>query len=102
MPETGAPRSSAAVRVRETATKTQVDSGQVPQDVWFSDWDKSADLNELSRHYSSFDTTLSMLWTTEEELPSGPTWRRRDDDDAEAGLPELTGELPWPGRKRRK
>jgi Zn-dependent peptidase ImmA (M78 family) len=99
-PRSPIPPSSIANRLREAGTD-QTATGEVAQDVWFSDWDKSADLYEMSRHYSRFDQTLALLWTTEEELPEGPTWQRREGEEDE-GLNELSGELPWPGKQRRR
>ena len=41
----------------------------VPQDLWFQDWVSGVDLTELSRHYGSTDTTTSLLWFDDDDLP---------------------------------
>ena len=95
------PANSVAYRLRTTG-KSQVETDEVAQDVWFENWDKGLDLWEMSRHYQHFDTTVSLLWFSEEDLPEVEVDRfgKRVIDDG--GLRELTGELPWPGRSRRK
>lgn len=62
---------------------------------------KGADFRALSRHYARTDTTMSLLWFDSEDMPEVEVNRfiRIKDD---GGLPELTGELPWPGRRRRR
>ena len=79
-------------------------SEEVPQDLWFSDWQDSGDLWEISRHYARFDQTVSLLWFDEDELPEikPRNGRNSSRSDGERGVKELTGELPWPGRSRRK
>jgi hypothetical protein len=75
---------------------------EVAQDVWFENWEKGLDMSELSRHYQPTDTTLSLLWFDEEDLPEVEVTRfgtRLVDD---GGLAELTGELPWPSGKKRR
>lgn len=100
-PGTPIPRGSIAYRLR-AAGESMVDSGEVPQDIWLENWESTGNLCEIARHHSRFDTTLSLLWFLPEDLPEVETDRfgRQVQDDG--GLPELTGELPWPGRNRRK
>ncbi|RPM57294.1 hypothetical protein IPC1289_29235 [Pseudomonas aeruginosa] len=48
------------------------------------------------------DTTTSLLWFDSDDLPEVEVNRfgvRVEDD---GGLAELTGQLPWPGRSRRR
>jgi hypothetical protein len=74
----------------------------VAQDVWFENWDKGLEPTELARHYARTDTTVALLWLDEKDLPTAEFGRfgvRVDDD---GGLPELTGDLPWPCGKRRR
>ncbi|MNT77734.1 hypothetical protein D3C72_2168790 [compost metagenome] len=95
------PAGSVAHRVRSSGNST-TDTGEVSQDVWFDNWEKGLDLWELSRHYARTDTTISLLWFDGEDLPEIEVNRfgvRVEDD---GGLPELTGELPWPGRSKRR
>lgn len=95
------PDGSVACHLRGIGS-TSFEEGYVEQDVWFEDWPKGLELIELARHHPSSDTTLSLIWFSEDDAPTFEVDRfgRRIADDE--GLPELTGELPWPGRRRRK
>lgn len=100
-PRTPIPAGSVAHRLR-VAGLSSIESAEIPQDIWFQDWDKGLDLWELARHYHKSDTTVSLLWFSEEDLPEiqvGRFGARAGDD---GGLKELTGELPWPGKRKRK
>ncbi|MGF6810709.1 Zn-dependent peptidase ImmA (M78 family) [Paraburkholderia sp. Clong3] len=100
-PKSPIPPGSVAHRLRQSGA-SQADTGEVAQDIWFENWDKGLDLWELARHYARTDTTVALLWFEEEDLPEIETTRfgvRTVEDD---GLSELTGELPWPGRSRRR
>lgn len=98
---TPVPPGSVAYDMRANGvTGTRVD--EIAQDVWFENWEKGLDLFELSRHYKLTDTTVSLLWFDEEDLPEIEVTRfgtRLVDD---GGLAELTGELPWPSGKKRR
>ena len=90
-----------AHRLRSSG-RSAVDTHEVAQDMWFDNWKKGLDLRELSRHYLDTDTTTSLLWFDSEDLPAIEVNRfgvRIHDD---GGLAELTGQLPWPGRSRRR
>ncbi|MFZ2302501.1 MAG: ImmA/IrrE family metallo-endopeptidase [Gallionella sp.] len=79
-----------------------MDTADVAQDIWFDNWEKGSDLRELARHYQRSDTTIALLWFDHEDLPEIEVNRfgvRIEDD---GGLAELTGELPWPGRSRKR
>jgi Zn-dependent peptidase ImmA (M78 family) len=76
--------------------------GVVAQDTWFEDWDDGYDLNEMARHHHEFDTTLSLLWFFAEEMPERDVDRFGRPVVEDELLPELTGELPWPGKRRRR
>ncbi len=79
-----------------------IDTAEVAQDIWFENWGKGLDLWELARHYRGSDTTIALVWFDDEDLPEVEVNRfgvRVDDD---GGLSELTGELPWPGKSKRK
>jgi Zn-dependent peptidase ImmA (M78 family) len=100
-PRTSVPVGSVAHRLRAVKT-SGIDSGEVAQDIWFENWEKGLDMRELARHYQRSDTTISLLWFSEEDLPETEVTRfgvRLVDD---GGLAELTGELPWPGSKKRR
>jgi hypothetical protein len=100
-PKSPIPPGSVAYRLRETGV-SQVETDEVPQDVWFENWDKGLDLWELARHYSKTDTTVALLWFPEEDLPEVETTRFGVRVSEDEGLSELTGELPWPGKGRRR
>jgi len=100
-PKSHVPTGSVAHRLR-SAGASQVETDEVAQDIWFENWEKGLDLWEMSRHYQRFDTTVSLLWFSEDTLPETEIDRfgaRVVDDD---GLNELTGELSWPSKKKRR
>jgi Zn-dependent peptidase ImmA (M78 family) len=100
-PKSVIPVGSVAHRVRSSGIST-VETDEVSQDIWFDNWENGLDLWELSRHYARTDTTTSLLWFDRDDLPEFEVNRfgaRVEEDD---GLPELTGQLPWPGRSRRR
>ena len=100
-PRSVIPAGSVAHRIRSSGNSA-TETGEVSQDVWFDNWEKGLDLWELSRHYQRTDTTISLLWFDSDDLPEVEVNRfgARVEDDG--GLAELTGELPWPGRSRRR
>jgi Zn-dependent peptidase ImmA (M78 family) len=100
-PKSTVPTNSVAYRLR-LADSNHVETDQVPQDIWFDNWEKGLDLWEMSRHYQHFDTTISLLWFSEEDLPEGELDRFGIKNIDDGGLTELTGELPWPGRSKRR
>ena len=95
------PTGSVAYRLR-AAGNSQIETDEIAQDIWFENWEKGLDLWEMSRHYRRFDTTMSLLWFSEEDLPDVEVDRfgKRVIDDG--WLTDLTGELPWPGRSKRR
>ena len=100
-PRSKIPVGSVAHQIRSSennSTKT----GEVPQDLWFDNWEKGLDLWELSRHYTRTDTTISLLWFDSDELPEREVSRFGTRTEDDGGLAELTGELPWPGRSKRR
>ena len=100
-PRSGIPTGSVADRIR-TSGKSSNEIGEVSQYIWFKDWEKGVDLWELSRHCERSDTTISLLWFEVDGLPKIEITRfgQRLGDDG--GMPELTGELPWPGRRKKR
>jgi len=100
-PRTPIPEGSVAHRLRGESV-SQFDTGEVAQDIWFQDWESGLDLWEMSRHYRSSDTTTSLLWFEEELLPEREFDRFGRQVEEDEGLAELTGELPWPGKSRRR
>ena len=101
-----APRSSIpAGSVAHTLRAEQVnacETREVAQDIWFAEWGKGSDLWEMSRHYARYDQTVSLLWFDEEDLPAEDLRRFKIGATEDERLNELTGELPWPGKKRRR
>jgi len=100
-PKSPIPPGSVAHRLREAGV-SQVETDEVAQDVWFENWDKGLDLWELARHYAKTDTTVALLWFPEEDLPEVETNRFGIRVSEDEGFSELTGELPWPGKSRRR
>lgn len=100
-PRSAIPLGSVAHRVRMDG-KDQMEVAEVPQGVWFQEWETGLDMWEIARHYHRSDTTISLLWFCEEDLPEREVDRfgRQVIDDG--GLTELTGELPWPGKRKRR
>jgi hypothetical protein len=78
------------------------ETDEVSQDVWFDSWPKGLDLCELSRHYARTDTTVSLLWFDTDDLPEVEVSRFGLHGEDDGGLSELTGQLPWPGRSKRR
>lgn len=95
------PAGSLAHRLRSEG-KGHIETEEVAQDIWFEEWEQGLDLWEMSRHYPRFDTTVSLLWFSEEDLPEIEIDRFGARVIDEGGLIELTGELPWPGNKKRR
>ena len=100
-PRSGIPAGSVAHRIRISGNSS-TETGEVSQDIWFDNWEKELDLWELSRHYAPTDTTISLLWLDGEDLPEVEVNRFGTLLEDDGGLAELTGELPWPGRSRRR
>lgn len=100
-PKSPMPPQSVAERLRQAGV-SGLDTDDVAQDVWFEGWDKGLVLTEMARHYQRTDTTVALLWFADEDLPEVEITRfgQRVVDDG--GLPELTGELPWPSGKRKR
>jgi Zn-dependent peptidase ImmA (M78 family) len=100
-PKSPIPAGSVAHALR-TAQTNGCETREVAQDVWFAEWKKGSDLWEMARHYARFDQTVSLLWFDEEDLPDADVSRFKAATSEDEGLSELTGELPWPGKKRRR
>ncbi|WP_245664264.1 hypothetical protein [Candidatus Propionivibrio aalborgensis] len=90
-----------AHRIRSSGNSA-TETGEVSQDIWFDNWEKGLDLSELSRHYQRTDTTISLLWFDSDDLPEIEVNRYGARVEDDGGLTELTGELSWPGRSRRR
>jgi hypothetical protein len=93
------PPDSLSARVRSGA----IPSGPEPAepDQWFEDWERDGSLFEDARHLGAWDQTLTLLWFEDEDLPP-PRPERKQWEEETYGLRELDGELPWPGRSKRR
>lgn len=100
-PRSRIPVGSIAYRLRGEG-QSQRETGEVAQDIWFQDWGKGLDMWEMARHYQDVDTTISLLWFDEEDLPEREVDRFGTRLVADGDLTELTGELPWPGKRKRR
>lgn len=100
-PRSPIPSGSVAHRLR-TSGHSGMETDEVAQDVWFERWENGLDMWELARHYHRTDTTVALLWFPEEDLPEVEVSRFGTQIVDDGGLPELTGELPWPSGKRRR
>lgn len=101
LPRSIIPVGSVTHRIRALG-KSTIEMGEVSQDIWFDNWKKNLDLWELSRHYLRTDTTISLLWFDSDDLPEVAVNRFGVCVEDDGGLAELTGQLPWPGRSRRR
>ena len=100
-PKSIIPIGSVAHRIRSSGISA-AETDEVSQDIWFDNWEKGLDLWELSRHYARTDTTTSLVWFDSDDLPEVEVNRFGARVEDNGGLAELTGELPWPGRSRRR
>lgn len=90
---------SEALRAGEANAR---DVGETAQDIWFENWEQGQDMWELARHYHRTDTTVALLWFDSDDLPNVEVDRFGSRVHDDGGLAELTGELPWPGRSKRR
>lgn len=95
------PKDSLAHKLR-TDGLVQTQTEEVAQDAWFEDWASGLDLREICRHYPRYDTTLSLIWFNDEDLPEIEVDRFGKQVVEDERLSELTGELQWKKRTRRK
>lgn len=95
------PVGSISQRLRAKGVDGEAD-GIVAQDIWFEQWERGFDAHELAHHYSYRDTTVCLLWCADDELPEFEVDRFGTRVQDDCGLKELTGELPWPSKSRRR
>lgn len=93
------PPDSYSARVRAGAGASGPEESE--PDQWFEDWQRDGVLYEDVRHLGAWDQTLTLLWFDDEDLPPPPAARKRWEEEA-YGLRELDGELPWPGKSKRR
>jgi len=93
------PSDSYSARARAGAAPTGPEDAE--PDQWFEDWDREGDLYEDVRHLGKWDQTLTLLWFDDEGLLPPNAERKRWEEEA-YGLRELDGNLPWPGKSKRR
>lgn len=93
------PSDSYSTRVRAGAAQTGPEEAE--SDQWFEDWDRDGALYEDVRHLGKWDQTLTLLWFDDDCLPPPPAERKAWEEDT-FGLRELDGNLPWPGKSKRR
>jgi|CXWL01.1.fsa_nt_gi hypothetical protein len=93
------PSDSYSARARAGSMPTSPEDSDPSQ--WFEDWDGDGSLYEDVRHLDRWDQTLTLLWFDEEDLAPPPTETTRWTED-DYLLRELDGNLPWPGRSKRR
>lgn len=98
-PGSSLPSGSLSAKIR--AGGAQAGPDDADPDDWFTSWDRDGSLREDVRHFEQWDQTLTLLWFDDEDLPSPPADAKKWDPDLN-GLRELDGNLPWPGRKKRR
>lgn len=92
-----APAGSSAQAAR---SQRGLHSNETAADVWFADWRRGGTLMEESRFLPKWDQCLTVLWFDDDEVPQSEL--SADDDGAEPMLKELDGNLPWPGKSRKR
>ncbi|TXH02884.1 MAG: ImmA/IrrE family metallo-endopeptidase [Candidatus Moraniibacteriota bacterium] len=101
IPRSPIPTGSIAHQLRSSGISS-TDTAEVDQDIWFENWEKGLDMWEVSRHYRSTDTTISLLWLDSDDLTDREIDRFGQYQKDDGGLTELSGVLPWPGRSKRR
>ena len=75
---------------------------EIDAEIWFPDSENDRTLVEEALHVPAYDQTYSLLWFEDEDnLVLGAGSRETRDEELN-GLAELDGNLPWPGRSKRR
>jgi Zn-dependent peptidase ImmA (M78 family) len=105
-PRLDIPEGSLSKKVRAGLFAENQDT--VDADLWFSEWERGGSLVEEVRHLPQWDQTLSLLWFEDGEVPArnfrderGAVYEEEENED-DALLKELDGNLRWPGKRRRR
>ena len=100
------PADSLSKKVREGTSTESHDA--VDADIWFNEWERRGTLLEEVRHLAQWDQTLTLLWFEDGEVPgrkvrdeSGQLSEEVENED-DALLKELDGQLRWPTKSRRR
>ncbi|MEO8453606.1 MAG: ImmA/IrrE family metallo-endopeptidase [Sphingomicrobium sp.] len=75
---------------------------EVDCDIWFPDWENDGTLVEQALHVPSYDQTYSLLWFEDEDNFMPRADNREIREEELNGLVELDGNLPWPGKSKRR
>ena len=76
-------------------------------DIWFNEWERGGTLLEEVRHLAQWDQTLTLLWFEDGEVPGRKIrdergeLREEEENEDDALLKELDGQLQWPSKRRR-
>lgn len=100
-PRSPIPPGSVSYRLRDIGANG-LHAEEVDQDIWFENWERGLLLWECAKHYANSDTTIALLSIEEEELPEVEENRFGNRIEDDGGLAELTGELPWPGARKKR
>jgi IrrE N-terminal-like domain len=95
------PTDSLSARTRSCGFQGGIPEEADP-DNWFEDWQRDGTLYEDARQLDQWDQTLTLLWFDDSEAPLPVKQGNRWAAETYGGLSELDGNLPWPGRRRRK
>lgn len=98
-PRMQVPAETLSAALRKGGTDAGPD--EVAADVWFTDWRRGGTVLEEARYLKSWDQTLTLLWFEDEEVPP-MQHDGREVEDEDPLLAELDGNLPWPGKRRRR
>ncbi len=95
-----APRDSVTARVQNSLDETEA-YDEVPTTVWFRNGIQGYELVvEEAIHRPRYNECLSLIWIDETlRRDNAPAFRAEDESPL---LEELDGQLPWPGKSRRR
>lgn len=99
-PGTTLPSDSLSARVRSGTSQSRRPEEADPEQ-WFEDWQRGGCFYEDVRQLDQWDQTLTLLWSEDGDSPPPPE-ERMVWEDGTGGRRELDGNLPWPGRRKRK
>jgi hypothetical protein len=105
-PRLDVPEGSLTKKIRAGTSGESRDA--VDADIWFSEWERGGTLLEEVRHLPQWDQTLTLLWFEDGEIPGRKVCDERgkihdvEPNEDDALLPELDGQLRWPGKRRRR
>jgi Zn-dependent peptidase ImmA (M78 family) len=104
-PQLDLPTASLSKKVREGTSGESQDA--VDADIWFNEWERGGTLLEEVRHLAQWDQTLTLLWFEDGEVPGRKVrdergeLREEEENEDDALLKELDGQLRWPTKRRR-